>query len=75
MYARFDTSGGPRSIFDDRTFAFVSAIDNWVARHPEVNTFVYDGVPPGFSRLGGYRSVEPGHNRIDLPGPCLSKWP
>jgi hypothetical protein len=37
---------------DDQAFAFVDAMSNWVAHHPEPGTFVYDGVPGGFHHWG-----------------------
>jgi hypothetical protein len=60
--------------FDDRTFAFVNAIDTWAAQNPEVNTFVYDGVPPGFHDWGVTGAWNLAHNRIDLRALYI-KWP
>ena len=33
---------------DDMAFGFVDTLGTWIRQNPDIDTFVYDGVPPGF---------------------------
>jgi hypothetical protein len=52
---------------DEHTFAYVDTIDKWVATNPEVNTFVYDGVPSGFHAWGVNGAWNLAHHQTGLP--------
>jgi len=52
---------------DDRIFAFVDPIGKWVERNPDIDTLVYDGVPPGFHYWGVTGAWNIAHGQIDLP--------
>jgi len=59
---------------DDRIFSFVDPILKFAARNPDVVTFVYDGVPPGFNNWGVTGAWNIAHHQLDLPA-VYFKWP
>lgn len=59
---------------DDRNFTYVDTIEKWVEQNPGIDTFVYDGVPPGFHDWGVTGAWNIAHGQIDLPV-LYFKWP
>jgi hypothetical protein len=59
---------------DDQIFSFVDSVGKFAARNPDVLTFVYDGVPPGFHDWGAAGAWDIAHHRIDLPS-AYAGWP
>jgi hypothetical protein len=51
---------------DDQVFSFVDAAGRFAQRNPDILTFVYDGVPPGFHDWGAAGAWSIVHHRIDL---------
>ena len=52
---------------DDQAFAFVDTMAKWVSRNPDIETFVYDSIPPAFRDHGVVGAWNILHNQIDLP--------
>jgi hypothetical protein len=59
---------------DDRIFAYVDTIGKWVEQNPDINAFVYDGVPPGFHDWGVTGAWNIAHKQIELPA-FYFNWP
>lgn len=52
---------------DDQTYAFVSAIQEFARRNPELRTLVYSNSPPGFHNWGVGAAWNIGHRTLGLP--------
>jgi len=52
---------------DDRIFAFVDQMRSWAVAHPEIGTFVYDGLPTGFQHWGARGAWTVIHRSLGLP--------
>jgi hypothetical protein len=59
---------------DDRIFAYVDTIEKWVEQNPDINTFVYNGVPPNFHDWGVTGAWNIAHKQIELPA-LYFNWP
>jgi hypothetical protein len=59
---------------DDQAFAFVDTVEKWVRRNPDVSTFVYDGMPPGFHAWGVTGAWNIVHGQIELQA-LFAGWP
>lgn len=65
---------------DDQVFSFVDTLGKFAGQNPDIVTFVYDGVPPGFHDWGVAGAWNVVHYRIessariDLPA-LFSGWP
>jgi hypothetical protein len=53
--------------FDDKIFAFTDSIVEWVAQNPDLDTFVFNGAPPGFHDWGVSGIWNIAHKQIGLP--------
>ncbi len=52
---------------DDQTFAYVDTMAKWAAQNPRIETFVFDGAPPGLESWGITGAWNIIHHRQDLP--------
>jgi hypothetical protein len=59
---------------DDQVFSFVDTTQKFAARNPEIQTFVYDGIPHGFHDWGVAGAWNIAHHQIDLPA-LYAGWP
>jgi len=59
---------------DDQVFSFVDTVGKFAARNPDIRTFVYDGIPPGFHAWGAAAAWDIAHHQIDLPA-FFALWP
>jgi hypothetical protein len=47
---------------DDEAAAFVDQLDDWAAKHPAIDTFVYSGLPRGYHHWGVTAAWTIAHN-------------
>lgn len=59
---------------DDQIFSFVDPMGRFAAQNPDILTFVYNGIPPGFNDWGVTGAWNIPHRRLDLPT-LYSRWP
>lgn len=59
---------------DEQVFSFVDTVGRFAARNPDVLTFVYDSIPPGFHAWGAAGAWSIAHRQIDLPA-VYAGWP
>lgn len=59
---------------DDRVFSFVDTMGIWSAKHPALNTFVYDSAPAGFHDWGVTGAWNIVHKQVGLPA-LYAGWP
>jgi hypothetical protein len=59
---------------DDRAFAFVNTLEQWTARNPNIDTFVYDGAPPGFHHWGVTAAWNLAHHQLGKQA-FFAEWP
>jgi len=59
---------------DDEAYAYVDAINHWVAKNPGIGTLVYDGVPRGYHHWGPASAWSIAHRAIDVPAYFVD-WP
>jgi hypothetical protein len=52
---------------DDQVFSYVDSLAKFAKRNPDISTFVYDGVPPGFHDWGVIGAWNLVHGKRDLP--------
>ena len=64
----------PKLELDDQIFSFVDPIGRFATQHPDILTFVYDGVPPGFHNWGVTGAWNIAHRQLDLPALYFT-WP
>ena len=59
---------------DDRVAVFVDQMRSWAGAHPEIRTFVYDGLPAGFHHWGARGAWSVVHRSVDLAA-YFRGWP
>jgi hypothetical protein len=59
---------------DDSAYAFVDAVNRWVAKNPEVTTFVYDGLPASYHHWGVTAAWHIAHSSLNSPA-YFDGWP
>jgi hypothetical protein len=52
---------------DDRAFAYVHTIEEWVVRNRDIDTFVYNGAPAGFHAWGVAAAWNLAHHQLAMP--------
>jgi hypothetical protein len=51
---------------DDEAYSYVESIQAWVAKTPEIDTYVYDGAPVGYHHWGVTAAWNYAHHRLGL---------
>jgi hypothetical protein len=68
------TEQNAKLIADDKAFAFVDTLNQWVAKNPAIRTLVYDGVPGAYHHWGVTGAWNIAHHALDAPAYYVD-WP